>query len=275
MVKCEKVTALSIVPDFSSKTKSSENNEFIFLIDCSESMIGESFEKAREALNFFISHIPTNSLFNIIKFGTTYEKVFTESVCANDGNKDKAKKEISEMHSNLISTEMEQLFEELFESSPLKKRDIFIITDGVVNKQEEVVRLIRINNESNRIFALGIGDGNDSGFLDEIAEITNGRSIFVYKTEDLQKKASELLDLSLTPVFNNAKIQVEGEKEIQISPLLPNIVKHFFIQTSHEITNNVLVHSDNYEEKIVNAMCLPFDLNKKKIRFWLCLLTKN
>lgn len=133
----------------------------------------------------------------------TYEKVFTESVCANDGNKDKAKKEISEMHSNLISTEMEQLFEELFERSPLKKRDIFIITDGVVNKQEEVVRLIRINKESNRIFALGIGDGNDSGFLDEIAEITNGRSIFVYKTEDLQKKASELLDLSLTPVFNN------------------------------------------------------------------------
>lgn len=263
MVKYEKVTALSIVPDFLSKTKSSTNKEFIFLIDCSESMFGESFEKAREALNFFISHIPNKSLFNIIKFGETYEKMFTESVCANNVNKNKAQKEISKIYSNLITTEMVQLFEELFESNPLKKRDIFIITDGIVNKQEEIVRMIKINKEFIRIFALGVGKENNYEFLDEIAEITNGKSIFVYKNEDIQKKVSELLDLSLTSVSKNAEIQIEGEKEIQISSLLPNNVKHVFIRKSQEITNDISIHSENYEEKIVNVMRLPFDLNKK------------
>ena len=111
MVKCEKVTALSIIPEFTTKQKSTENKDFVFLIDCSASMIGESIQKAKESIIFFISHISLNSKFNIIQFGTKYEKFFDESVEANQANKELAKEKVSKIKANFGGTEMLQLFE--------------------------------------------------------------------------------------------------------------------------------------------------------------------
>lgn len=234
IVKCDKMTVLSVIPEFKSQTKSNQNKEFIFLVDCSASMIGNSIAKAKESLEYFISHVPLNSKFNIIQFGTTYKKFFSEPVEANKKNKEYAKKQISKIKANFGGTQMLELFQELFQSNRLTQREIFIITDGEVFNREEVVKLIEENSYFNRIFAIGLGNGADAGFLDEIAEITNGKSDFVFDSKDLLSKVIEHIELSLVDAAVDTEIHLSGEREAQIvpypiPPLLPGVLRHFFI----------------------------------------------
>ncbi|KAK8843217.1 von Willebrand factor A domain-containing protein 5A [Tritrichomonas musculus] len=275
MVKCEKVAALSIIPEFTSKQKSTENKDFVFLIDCSASMIGESIQKAKESINLFISRVPANSKFNIIQFGTKYEKIFDKSVEANQANKEIAKEKVSNIKANFGGTEMLQLFEELFDNNPSCQREIFLITDGEVYKREDVVKLIDTNKEFNRIFAIGLGNGADAGFLDEIAELTNGKSDFIYDSEELPDKISEHLELSLTPSATDVEIHIEGEiSPFPLPPLLPHVVRHVFVRSSSESSNDALLitskipnndDDDDEIEIVINDDCLKdFQIDKNE-----------
>lgn len=159
---------------------------------------------------------------------------------------------------------MLQLFEELFEKLHFNQREIFLINEEKVYKREEVIKLIEKNKDFNRILAIGLGNGADAGFLDEIAEITNGKADFVYDSEELQNKISENLELSLFPSATNTEIHIESEKETQISPyplppLLPGVVHHFFVRYSENsegksnvlITANIPSHDANEEIELV------------------------
>ena len=57
----------------------SQKGEFIILIDCSGSMMGDRISLAKEALVFFIQSLPSNSYFNIYQFGSNFSKFFKES----------------------------------------------------------------------------------------------------------------------------------------------------------------------------------------------------
>lgn len=71
--------AITISPNLSPSTDLS-NNEFVFLVDCSGSMNSQSIKKASECLEMFIRSLPSDSYFNIIQFGTRFEKLFESSV---------------------------------------------------------------------------------------------------------------------------------------------------------------------------------------------------
>jgi hypothetical protein len=58
---------------------SRENNEFVFVIDCSASMSGNRIRRAQECLQLFIQLLPLNSFFNVIRFDSTFEQLFGES----------------------------------------------------------------------------------------------------------------------------------------------------------------------------------------------------
>jgi von Willebrand factor A domain-containing protein 5 len=51
-------------------------NEYIFVIDRSGSMWGQPMNLAKEALLLFLHSLPLNCKFNVVSFGTNYEKLF-------------------------------------------------------------------------------------------------------------------------------------------------------------------------------------------------------
>jgi uncharacterized protein with von Willebrand factor type A (vWA) domain len=53
-----------------------QKGEFIILVDCSGSMMGERVRLAREALVFFLKSLPMDSFFNVYRFGSEFEMFF-------------------------------------------------------------------------------------------------------------------------------------------------------------------------------------------------------
>jgi hypothetical protein len=85
-----------------------QTNEFIFVVDCSGSMMSESkIDLTREAVLLFLKSLPADSQFNIIRFGSNYESLFSETtVVYNGANLRQAKKMVSQMQANLGGTEL-------------------------------------------------------------------------------------------------------------------------------------------------------------------------
>lgn len=85
-----------------------QTNEFIFIVDCSGSMKNQNkIELARQAMLFFVRHLPKGCYFNIIKFGAMYHCLFNES-CAfyNNIHKRITEKFINEIKADLGGTEI-------------------------------------------------------------------------------------------------------------------------------------------------------------------------
>jgi hypothetical protein len=83
-------------------------NEFIFIIDCSNSMKNENkIGLSREIILEFLKNLPNNSYFNIIKFGTKYICLFNQSTVFNNQiNVQIAEKFINQIQADLGGTEI-------------------------------------------------------------------------------------------------------------------------------------------------------------------------
>jgi hypothetical protein len=83
-------------------------NEFIFIIDCSNSMKNENkIGLSREVILEFFKNLPNNSYFNLIKFGTKYTCLFNQStVLYNQINLQIAEKFINQIQADLGGTEI-------------------------------------------------------------------------------------------------------------------------------------------------------------------------
>ncbi|KAK8871880.1 von Willebrand factor A domain-containing protein 5A [Tritrichomonas musculus] len=234
MIQTNNSAVISVIPDFESKK--STKKEFVFLIDCSASMLGESIRKAKESLHLFLAKLPKDSYFNIICFGTTFKKLFDHSQTADQISIEKAAEFVDSIRANLGGTEMLQLFDELFkdEVKTAGQRQIFIITDGEVYERQKVIQKVEENSYFNRIFAIGLGHGADAGFLEEITSMTNGKSDFVFNKDELPSKVAEHFELSLFDGSTDNEIHIEGTDSFEVvpyplPPLLPHVVRHLFV----------------------------------------------
>ena len=186
--------------------------------------------------------LPPTSYFNIIRFGTKYDKLFEESSEKVDSNIEKARTFIDKMCANLGGTEMLSMLDELFKKEVKIgcQRQIFIIIHGEVYERQKVIQKVTENRCYNRIFAIGLGHGADTGFLEEITEITNGRSDFVFNKDELPSKVCEQLELSLLEAASETQLHIEGNDSFEavpypLPPLLPGVVIQLFVYSEQPV----------------------------------------
>ncbi|KAK8845864.1 von Willebrand factor A domain-containing protein 5A [Tritrichomonas musculus] len=180
---------------------------------------------------------------------------------------------ISNIKANLGGTEMLLMLDDLFQDEIKigSQRQIFIITDGEVYERSKVIQKVDDNCSMNRIFAIGLGHGADAGFLDEIAEMTNGKSDFVFNCEELPSKIEEQLELSLSNAATDVEINIEGNDSFQVAPyplppLLPHVVTHIFISSSLPIGDAMLSFTPNKTEvdNVISTKCEWSDKKEQK-----------
>ena len=209
-------------------------SEVVFLIDCSGSMCGQSISMAKEALSLLLNSLPTDSTFNIVRFGSSMELLFPSSQPYTDSTLEKARALVEKLKADLGGTEILPPLQAIFnqprqEGQRLKQ--LFILTDGEVSNSRECIQLVGAERKNTRVFTLGIGASADRHLVKGLARAGGGTSAFTSESEQLARKVlgqlSQALAPSLHPVTVDWGLQVggEGEQHCQV-PRLPPAIFH-------------------------------------------------
>eukprot|EP00347_Sterkiella_histriomuscorum_P015189 403357978 len=193
--------------------------EYIFLIDRSGSMDGDRIQLAVQALKLFLHSLPMGSKFNVVSFGSKYNKLFEESQLYNQKTFKQAIDAIKSFKANMGGTEIFLPLKAIF-SLPVDQelpRHLYLLTDGEVNDTKKVVDMIKFHSDTTKVHCFGIGDGVSSELIQNAALAGKGHYSFISNPEDIEKKVLEALQKDHLEylVMKEAKLLYENQQEIQ------------------------------------------------------------
>ena len=250
-------------PELKEEEISNVKCEFLFLLDRSGSMEGSSIDAVREAMKIKLHALPADCKFNIIGFGSEYQKLFPKSEAYSESSLNQALKSISNIKADLGGTEIFPPLENVLIDSITKTypRQIFILTDGGVNNREELVQLVSRHSSQIRLFTFGIGDQVDRKLCKQLAEVGGGTCEFVRieSGESLEKTQARLrttilrqLSKALQPALTDVQMNWgdfyhTGTDFIQGPALIPAI---FTAQQSRIYALHVQLPSSFWDEVV-------------------------
>ena len=159
---------------FRNLGKSGAAREIVFLLDCSASMSGSSIAEAKKALKMSLEGLEKATYFNLYRFGSTYEKMFPDSLEYNPGNLNFAKQYLKGIDADLGGTEVLASIKDIVSGRPPKDRirTVILITDGEVGNEDAVMDLVTKGSSKTSFFTVGIGNGPNEHFIKELARVT-------------------------------------------------------------------------------------------------------
>ena len=209
-------------------------SEVVFLIDCSGSMSGNSISMAKEALSLLLNSLPTDSTFNIVRFGSTMELLFPSSQPYTDSTLETARTLVQKLKADLGGTEILPPLQAILnqpKQNDQRLKQLFILTDGDVSNSLECIQLVGAERKNTRVFTLGIGASADRHLVKGLARAGGGTSAFTSEGEQLARKVvgqlSQALAPSLYPVTVDWGLEVKGDgvQHCQV-PRMPPAIFH-------------------------------------------------
>lgn len=194
--------------------------EVVFLLDCSGSMNGSSIQQARKALELFLRGMEAGTRFNIFRFGSTYEKLFPESVQYDAANLDAALKLLGRVEADLGGTELLPPLRDIYGKGPADGgiRSIILLTDGEVGNEDDILKLAQ-SEPRTKIFTVGIGHGPNDHLLKKAASLSSGASESVAPGERIEPRVLRLFKKVMAGGVDDLKVDWSAVAEQ--APLKP------------------------------------------------------
>jgi hypothetical protein len=205
----ETVLMISAIP-FYQEQKEYEKSEYIFVIDRSGSMAGEPIKTAKYALDLAIRSLPANSYFNIVSFGTSYSSLFEVSKQYDEKTSAEAVRYVNDIQADMGGTELLAPVTTILTKPmiPDYLRQVFVLTDGEVTNQPEVISSVSKNLDKNtqRVFTLGIGTNVSRALVNGMAKAGRGTSRFAISNEKMTNAVMSLLNDAKQPNFIESEV---------------------------------------------------------------------
>ena len=213
---------------------------FIFLIDQSGSMKGDSIKLVKESLLLFIQSIPPGSYFQLIGFGSSYKKYNEEPVEYNKENVNEIKNIINRLEADMGGTNISGPLDNIYKNENYNEinlsKNIFLLTDGRVINREECLNLITLNSNKFRIHAIGIGKNFDKQLIEQSGKLGKGSSTYVENIEKINSAVINTLNISLRPYLIDVQFN--------------------FTDHQNNIDNNIIkckpINNFTYQDEIMN-----------------------
>ena len=223
---------------------------FIFLIDQSGSMRGNSIDLVKQALLLFIQSLPVNSYFQLIGFGTNFKKYNEEPVIYNKENVEKIINIINSLRADLGGTNISSPLSAIYNDNNYSKinlsKNIFLLTDGQVHDREQCINLITSNSSKFRIHALGIGTDFDKILIERCGKLGKGTSSFVEDVKKINSVVINTLNKCLRSYITDIKFEFENYKEEILHKIIGvNPINNFTYQ--NEVMNYSFILPNNKE----------------------------
>lgn len=189
--------------------------ELILVVDNSGSMHGESMIQAIAAVDRALSRLRPDDRFNVIRFDHTSEIVFPQSVPADAGNVEHARRFVAALRAR-GGTELMPALELALTPAPLPAhlRQVVLITDaGLSNEQALLDAIERLCGDA-RIFAVGIGSAPNEHFLRRASELGRGSHVVIRNTGEVDARTDVLLARLDQPALRDLRLHWPGAAEV-------------------------------------------------------------
>lgn len=205
-----RVCMVSFAPD--PATVPEQGSEVLFLLDCSGSMGGDAIAQARRALELCVRALSARDTFNVTRFGSQHESLWSAPRPLDDANLDAAIAWVRASAANLGGTEVLRPLQELIERpvDPERARQVLLLTDGAVSNEAQVIALAERNASGARIFSFGIGAGASEHLVRGVATASRGAAEFIFPGERIEPKVLRMFNRVRTPALTDVAIDWGG-----------------------------------------------------------------
>ena len=253
---------------------------FIFLIDQSGSMGGNSIKMAKKSLLLFLQSLPAGSYYQIIGFGSYFKKYDEIPKEYNEHNIKKSIQLIKELEADFGCTDiyspLQDIYslDKIYDSIELPK-NIFLLTDGEIENKEDTLAIIEKNTNKYSIYSIGIGDNFDQDLIKNAGIIGKGNYNFCKDIETLNKIIANEINNATSPFISNFEINTPFHKDNLYNNNYKNsiIKKNKILNVGYVLKNNDInlkpINIDiNYiennnrktEEKKYNYKLIPYEI---------------
>ncbi|KAH3731904.1 von Willebrand factor type A domain [Pelomyxa schiedti] len=264
-----KVAMISLFP--SIKTEQDTACELIFLVDRSGSMSGTRINQVKNAMQLFLRSIPNTCTFNIVGFGSRFEKLFGESIPYDEQSFTIAKAHITALRADLGGTDVLPPLQDILLHNPQPNvpRQIFFLTDGDVSDTNAIISFVKCHSGGTRIFTFGIAAEASPQLVTGLAVATRGKAEFISSGTRLESKVMSQIKRALQPVLRNVEINWGTISAKQSPALVPPL-----FDGDRLLVYGFLGNTDNISESTGRVrgfmneqeISFPFQLSLSKIQ---------
>jgi Ca-activated chloride channel homolog len=237
---------LNICPGIVKASDEVVSKDITFVLDVSGSMAGKKMEQAIKALIFCVENLNPTDKFEVIRFSTEAEALFSKRVMADQTNKAKAIEYIKKLRP-IGGTNIDEAIGLACKEpkDPNRPHMIVFITDGKptigeINEEPLIKKIKSSNVEKTRIFTFGIGDDLNTHLLDKITEETRAYRTYISEQEDIEVKISNFYSKVSSPILTDISLNFNANGKIRnVFPHdLPDIFKGSSITILGRFENN-------------------------------------
>ncbi len=209
--------------------------DICFVLDTSGSMAGPKLEQAKKALLFCLANLGKDDRFQIIRFSTESEPLFSGLVPADTAHLDQARAFVEDLRP-IGGTAIEDALADARRLRPSGSGDarpytVIFLTDGIPTigetREDPLVDSLRGTGRSTRIFTFGIGTDVNAHLLDRISTETRAVSQYVLPREDIEVKVSSFYSKIRDPVLTNLSLSFTNPA-IRVTQLMPSSLPDLF-----------------------------------------------
>ncbi len=184
--------------------------EVIFVLDCSGSMMGDSITQAKKALEICLKGLRPGTRFNVYRFGSTFDSLFEKAAVYDGDTLRIALDYLADADANLGGTEILGPIRHIYRNAPSGRsqgRDIVFMTDGEVANEGEVIRLVKANCDTTRVFSLGIGSGPNDYLIRELAKAAKGVPGFIFPGQRIEPAVLSMFSDIMATCIDDLKFE--------------------------------------------------------------------
>lgn len=181
------VAVLASFQPFLPGLRQSHPLNLAIVIDCSDSMAGDSINQAKEALERILTGLQPHDRMTIIAFGSTVKPMSRALFACSKVNLGRAATYAGQLDADMGGTEIGRALDKAYEMlRGVEAADIFLLTDGEVTDREAVVRAGE--KAGHRIFTVGVGSAVSEAFVRQLASTTGGACEMVSPREEMAER---------------------------------------------------------------------------------------
>jgi len=195
--------------------------ETLFILDVSGSMDGPSIGQARTALLAALDRLRPGDTFNILIFNHVVAGFRPEFLPASGPALEEARSWIRQLRADggtRIDLALQRGLEMIRASHADRAQRIIFLTDGGVDDEDEILRMVRAGLGAARLHTLGIGPAPNRYLMRKMAESGRGLCEFICSTSGADNRVDAFYARLSRPVMSDVALDWEGVESAEIHP---------------------------------------------------------